>query len=239
MTDVVSVAYVMQGARDAIAAGLPHIDQQVTAIEAAVNNNPGLAFDLSKTLVESACKAVLAERAIEFASDDDLPKLFKLVTLQLPFLPVAASSAAAARVSLERTLNGLHTAVQGICELRNQCGFASHGSESQRPQLETVQALLAAQAADAIVGFLYRVHRQDRTLPPPARAEYETNDDFNGQVDELHDVIHIFESEFMPSEVLFEMEPQTYRLYLAEFRSAGASADGGEEVPGSGTEVGT
>ena len=27
---------------------------------------------------------------------------------------------------------GLSTAIQGICELRNQCGFASHGSGTPR-----------------------------------------------------------------------------------------------------------
>lgn len=236
MNEPVSAAFVMQGARAAIASGLGYIDRQVTAIEASIEDNPGLAFDLSKTLVESVCKALLADRSIAFASDDDLPKLFKSVTVQLPLLPVGASSATEARASLVRTLNGLHTAVQGICELRNQCGFASHGSEGERPQLEAVQAMLAAQAADVIVGFLYRVHRQDRAVPPSPRAEYETNSDFNDQVDDAHGPIRIFEAEFRPSEVLFELEPQTYRVYLAEFRSdaedsnAGLSAKPAAEV---------
>ena len=83
--------------------------------------------------------------------------------------------------------------------------------------MEPVQALLAAEAADTIVGFLHRVHRQDRTPAIAAQLRYETNSMFNDAVDEAHGSIQIYESGFRPSEVLFQMEPETYRVYLAEF----------------------
>lgn len=225
--------FVMHGARDAMAGGLTHIEQQVEGIERAVVENPGLAFDLAKTVIESACRNVLAERSIAFTENDELPRLFKTATSNLPFLPVEASGAAEVRQSLLQTLNGLHTAIQGICELRNRCGFASHGSGSPRPAMESVQALLAAEAADAIVGFLSRVHRQDRTPPFPPRASYEDNSAFNDSVDEAHGMIRIFELEFRPSEVLYQMEPETYRVYLTEFdtEDAGAEVRGGKAKP--------
>jgi hypothetical protein len=226
----------MHGARDAIAGGLTHVDQQVKSIEQAVVENPSLAFDLAKTLVESVCRAVLGERNIAFSEDDDLPKLFKTASRHLPFLPPTASGEAEVRDSLKRTLGGLSTAVQGICELRNKCGFASHGPGAPRPPMETVQALLAAEAADTIVGFLHRVHRQDRTPPPSSGALYDDNPEFNDSVDEAHGMVRIFEVEFRPSEVLFQMEPESYRVYLAEFD---AEAEKDEATnPGNGpTEV--
>jgi hypothetical protein len=209
-------SFSMQGARAAIDGGLAHIGQHVEGIEQAVATNPGLAFDLAKTLVESVCRTVLDERSMAYDEADELPKLFKAVSGCLPFLPTAASGEAKARESLKRTLSGLSTAIQGICELRNQCGFASHGSGRPRPALEGVQALLAAQAADAIVGFLHRVHLLDRNPPPPP-LRYETNQAFNDYVDETHEPFRVFEIELQPSRVLFEMEPETYRMYLAEF----------------------
>jgi hypothetical protein len=132
MAELRATPFVMHGARDAIAGGLTHVEQQVKSIEQAVVENPGLAFDLAKTLVESVCRAVLGERNITFSEDDDLPKLFKMASLHLPFLPPSASGEAGVRDSLKRTLGGLSTAIQGICELRNQCGFASHGSGALR-----------------------------------------------------------------------------------------------------------
>jgi hypothetical protein len=211
----------MQGARAAIDGGVAHIDRHVEGIEQAIADNPGLAFDLAKTLVESVCRKVLDDRSIPYTEADDLPQLFRAVCRCLPFLPATASGEAEVRESLRRTLNGLSTAIEGICELRNQCGFASHGSGRPRPALEGVQALLAAQAADAVVGFLHRVHLLDRSPPPPP-LRYETNQAFNDHVDETHEPFRVFEIELQPSRVGFEMEPETYRVYLAEFEPAQA-----------------
>lgn len=209
--------FVMHGARDALTAGLAHIEEQVQSIERAVVEKPALAFDLAKTLVESACRTILTERKIAHSDEDDLPKLLKTASNNLPFLPPAASGETEVRKSLLQTLNGLSTAIQGICELRNRCGFASHGSDQARPAMEATQALMAAEAADTIIGFLHRVHRQDRTPPTSPRAHYDANKAFNDSVDESQGPIRILETEFRASEVLFLMEPETYRIYAAEF----------------------
>lgn len=209
--------FVMHGARDAFEAGLTHIEEQVRSIELAVVENPALAFDLARTLVETVCRTILTERKVGYSEDDDLPKLFKTASNHLPFLPPTASSESEVRKSLKQTLSGLSTAIQGICELRNQCGFASHGSDKPRPAMESVQALLAAEAADTIVGFLHRVHRQDRMPPPSPRALYDENQAFNESIDEAHGPIRILDVEFLASEILFQMEPETYRIYAAEF----------------------
>jgi hypothetical protein len=209
--------FTMHGARTAMAGGWSHIEEQVKGIERAVGENPGLAFDLAKTVVESACRTILVERRIVFAADDDLPKLFKAVTTGLPLLPVAASSEAEARKSLAQTLSGLHTALQGVCELRNAWGFASHGSSGPRPLMESVQALLAAQAADAIVGFLYRVHRQEGVTLPARGLAYDDHEAFNSYVDEANEVVRIFSLEYRPSEVLFSIDLEAYRDLLAGF----------------------
>jgi hypothetical protein len=233
MAETSTAPFVMHGARDAIASGLAHIEQQVASIELAVVENPGLAFDLAKTLIESVCRMVLGERNIAYSEDDDLPKLFKTASQNLPFLPQTASGESEVRESLKRTLGGLSTAILGICQLRNQCGFASHGSGSPRPPMESVQALLAAEAADTIVGFFHRVHRQDRTPTMTPRDLFEDNSKFNDSIDEIHGTIRIYEAQFRPSEVLFQMEPESYRVYLAEFNtgSEGSEASGkGEEA---------
>ena len=225
MAESSSAPFVMLGARDAIAGGLTHIEEQVKSIERAVVENPGLAFDLAKTVVESACKTILSERKISFGSDEDLPKLFKTVTLNLPLLPVAASGEAEARKSLVQTLSGLHTALQGVSELRNAYGFASHGSDAPRPAMESAQALLVAQAADAIIGFLHRVHHQDRAIVAVVRLEYDGNSAFNTYVDEANDVVRIFDLGYRPSEVLYSVDKEAYRDLLSRFEPEGDDSD--------------
>ena len=218
MPETPSYRFVMYGARTAVAGGLFHIQQQVEALESAINENTGLAFDLAKTIIESTCRTILSDRRIGFEPDDDLPGLFKTTRNTLPFLPATASGSSDVRKSLAQTLGGLTAAVQGICELRNECGFASHGSDGPRPVLESVQAMLAAEAADTIVGFLYRVHTQEREVAPAKSDPYSSNLDFNEYVDEIHERVIVFDEDFPPSRVLFEMAPEPYRLYLAEYR---------------------
>ena len=225
MAEPAAAPFVMHGAREAMAGGLAHIEEQVKGIELAVIENPGLAFDLAKTLVESTCRAVLGERSVDYAATDDLPSLFRIATRNLTFLPPTASDATEVRKSLLQTLAGLNTAIQGICELRNKCGFASHGSGEPRPAMEAVQALLAAEAADAIVGFIHRVHRQDRTSPLASGPIYDDNTTFNDYVDEAFGPLTIFEVPFRPSEVLFRMEPETYRIALSEFDRGDAESE--------------
>jgi hypothetical protein len=210
--------FAMHGARGAVAAGLEHIEQQVVALERAVSENPGLAFDLAKTLIESTCRTILAERSITYEVTDELPRLFTATSNSLPFLPASASGSIEVRKSLAQTLNGLKTAVQGVCELRNACGFASHGSEGPRPVLESVQAMLAAEAADAIVGFFYRVHQQDRSPSALEGNVQERDVDFDSYVDDQFPTVQIFQEDFTASKILFELAPEPYRLYLHEYR---------------------
>jgi hypothetical protein len=217
--------FVMYGARAAIVSGLSHIEEQVKSIERAVMEHPGLAFDLAKTIVESTCRAILSERGVAFEHSDDLPHLFKRVTMSLQILPVTASGEATARRSLQQTLNGLHTALQGVCELRNAYGFASHGTGAARPLMESVQALLAAQAADAIVGFLHRVHRQDRSSLSSTRLHYDDHGEFNVYVDDANDQVRIFDLTYRPSEVLFVVDKDAYRDLLSDYQPSDAGPE--------------
>jgi hypothetical protein len=232
MPETVERKFVMHGARGAIDSGLEHISAQVDALEGAIEENPALAFDLAKTLVESTCKTILADRSISYSNDDDLPKLFKSVSNSLPFLPPSESANINARNSLRQTLGGLSTAVQGICELRNSCGFASHGSEGPRPQLEAVQAMLAAEAADTIVGFFYRVHRQGSAAPSPETLVLQNDPEFDAYIDDLHPKVTIFREDFASSRILFDLAPEPYRLYLAEYKQ-----DKAEEEKETGAEA--
>lgn len=210
--------FVMHGARAAVGGGMLHIEEQVKALELAVVQNTGLAFDLARTLVESTCKTIITERGSVFDKNDDLHKLFKTATLCVPFLPVASADDAGARKSLQQTLKGLNTALQGVCELRNTFGFASHGSDGPRPVMEQIQALLVAQAADAIIGFLYSVHRQDLSRPKTALLEYEDNPQFNEWLDEQCEAVCILLlPPYRPSDVLFNVDREAYRDLLMDF----------------------
>lgn len=218
--------FVMHGARGGIADGFTHIEEQVKGIEQAVFENPALAFDLARTLIESVCRKILEQRNVDYENRYDLPKLFKLV-IRAASSSQSESSEGSVDQGLMKTMSGLQTTIQGICELRNQYGFASHGSGSPRPKVEIFQALPVAQAADAVIGFLCHMHRQGHTQPSEPRfqankdfGDYKDNEEFNEYIDDKFNHIKIFDADFSASEILFQMEPDTYRIYLTEFNDS-------------------
>ena len=201
MAEIRNSTFSMQEAREAIAEGFTNIEQQVIGIEEAVDKNPHLAFDLAKTLIESTCRILLKERSIEFSNTDTVPKLFKLVRSSLDFFPPNSSNDRKVDKSLKIALAGLSNTVNAICELRNLCGFASHGFDSTKPGVETMHAILVAKLADSIVGFLYRIHRRDIVLSVKSELEFDKNSTFNEYLDETYGPFQIRDAEFRPSAV--------------------------------------
>ncbi len=208
----------MHGARDAIAHGFDELTEHVIAIENALDDNPGLAIDLARTVTEMTCRRILAECKVQYSHEADLPALFRQVRHIVSMLPPYASGEASVRDSLNQVLNGLNTAVQGISALRNQAGFVSHGHPYGPPRMERLQALLAATSADAIVGFLYGAHTYDRTASSDeAVPAYGVNQAYNDFIDEIYGTLEVFDSSFQASDILFQMEPTTYSIHLTEF----------------------
>jgi hypothetical protein len=70
----------------------------------------GLAFDLAKTLLESACKTVLSERKCNYDNGWDLPKLLKEALGQLRLVPAGLDGEREVSESLRRMAGGLSRA---------------------------------------------------------------------------------------------------------------------------------
>ena len=216
----------MVGARSAVLGGpiVEPIELQIYAIENALVSVPDFAFDLSKTLVESVCKTVLADIGQPADPKWDAPKLLKVTTNHLSLLPRNHPNTSKTRGSVEKTIRGMLQTIQGLCELRNNFGMASHGRDVFAARLDLRQATLAAQAADTIVAFLYRIHRDARSQTPGERVHYEDHSDFNEAFDRAYDVIRLGELELIPSQVLFDVDLEAYKTALNEFIS---ERDGG------------
>lgn len=206
---------VMSATREAVDGGFAQLRSQLDLLETTDPENLGLVFDLARGLIEGTCRRILEERGAPPSNRDDVPSLFRRVTETLPILPPSASQAADVRKSIRQTLNGLNTAVQGICELRNQLGVASHVAAEPPPELGWTHAKMAADTADAVVGFLFRIHMEERV--PAGAPRYGENEAFNQWIDASHDTVRILEAEFPPSLVLHTMDTEAYRTRLVEF----------------------
>ena len=220
----------MVGARANILDGstIEIIDQQVRAIEDAIDRVPDFAFDLAKTLVESVCKTILEDIGRPADPNWDAPRIMKETTTFLSMLPPGHPNAAKARDSITKTLNGLHTTLQGLCELRNDYGLSSHGRDAFSARLDLRHATLAAHAADTIVSFLYRTHRDALRQTPGVRIRYEDHVNFNEAFDLENETIRLGNLEFLPSRVLFHVDREAYRAALNEHFAERVWPDNGD-----------
>jgi len=221
----------MVGARRAILSGpvAESVEQQIHAIERALESVPDFAFDLSKTLVESVCKTVLADMGQPADPSWDGPKLLRETANRLSLLPRNHPDPARARQSVEKTIRGLLQTIQGLCELRNNYGMASHGRDSFSARLDLRQATLAAQAADTIVSFLYRIHHDALMQAPGARVYYEDHADFNEAFDRENEPIRLGNLELLASRVLFHADGEAYKAALNDFIGERDGTDDGDE----------
>lgn len=232
-TATVRVRFQMVGARAAVLDGpiAEAIEQQLHAIENALESVPDFAFDLSKTLVESVCKTVLTDIGQPADPRWDASRLLKETTNRLALLPRNHPDPAKARESVEKTIRGLLQTIQGLCELRNSYGMASHGRDGFAARLDLRQAMLAAQAADTIVSFLYRIHRDALMQKPGARVYYEDHSDFNEAFDRDNETIRLGDLELLASRVLFHTDREAYKAALNDYIAERDAPKGGDAPP--------
>lgn len=212
-----SPEFVMAGAREVVGGSATHLLRQIATLEGAIVDTPALAFDLAKSLVESVCKTILADRGQEIDHTLDMPKLFRETLRYLQILPDSHAGDAPIADSLKKTMGGLQSIVAGLCELRNREGLASHGRDGYSRSLESVQAQFAARSADALIHYLLNAHRNYPNQSPKRRVQYHDNTGFNGYLDESNEKVVISGFEYLPSYVLFNVDDEAYKDLLGDY----------------------
>ena len=224
--------FVMSGCRELLSSACcgPHVLRLVEAIEGAVFDMPPLAFDLAKSLIETACKGIMQDRGIALEGSPELPRLLRETLSCMGMLRQGRGDTAAACDGLRKTINGLQTVIHGLCELRNQEGL-SHGREPSHVPLGCIHALMAARSADAVVHFLIATHSQSLPKVEIEPLEYPDNEAFNDLIDDQHSPVTVCGLTYKPSEVLFMVDPGAYEELLRAFldeQSTNDSSHAGE-----------
>ena len=136
--------------------GSSYLTQQITRMEASVEQDPELAIGTAKELVETVCKTILEERGED--PKGEMPVLVKRTRKALSLLPDDVSDKAKGKEAVNRTFNGLSLVIQSIIELRNLYG-AGHGrSAKSHKGIQPRHARLATGAAATLASFLFETH---------------------------------------------------------------------------------
>lgn len=195
------------------------VEWAIREIEANVKDRPGLVFDYAKSLIETTCKTIFKEMGKSADEGWSVQQLARFTMKAVVRVPDGHPDPASAKNRLETALSGLVGVVHGLGELRNLDGELGHGKEADRITLEACHAEFAARSADAVIKFLVEAHRNAQEADGAAPAiSYFENPEFNDYVDELHPAVSILAGQYKASEVLFQMDRQTYKDARDEYR---------------------
>lgn len=117
--------------------------------------DPEGAITAARTLLETVCKHILDDDAAvdtSYGPNDDLPKLYHLVSLQLGIAPSQHTENI-----FKQILGGCNAVVTGLGALRNKAGDA-HGQGRKAVRVQTRHAALAVNLAGAMSSFLVETH---------------------------------------------------------------------------------
>lgn len=218
--------FIMHGAREVIDEGAPTIVRQVDRLEQAMRNNDvGLVFDFSKSLVETTCITILEDRGIAYSKTENFHQLVKLTVDNLPVVPKSHENIPEIKESLKTFMNGINAMMKGLSEIRNREGLASHGKDAYALQLDNVQAHLIARSVDALVNFLFKVHRGYPGSHAVRGIRYYDHQDLNEMIDGSNEVVSIFDYCYKASEVLYNTDLEAYCTLLSEMGDKGESID--------------
>lgn len=131
------------------------------AIRRSVEDPEG-AITAARTLLETVCKHILDDDALDtsYGPNDDLPKLYHLVSLQLSIAPSQHTENI-----FKQILGGCNAVVTGLGALRNKAGDA-HGKGRNAVRVQTRHAALAVNLAGAMASFLVETHSARQVSSP-------------------------------------------------------------------------
>ena len=223
---IVTTSFTLPSSRDVseMTAGALRIQHLIEFIEDATEKSPDAVFDLSRSLIDTICKSILADLDVHVPKRkgtlDFLNATINALKLDLEYSESDSSTDDPVGI----TANGLYEAMRGISKLRNQQGMIAHGKDAYAPSSDNIQAQFVARAADAIVHILYRTHRKQVEQGTRSRICYKDYETENRQIDESYGDDHLIDlvQEFRVSEVLYKLDMEAYRNALIEVKNESA-----------------
>jgi hypothetical protein len=136
------------------------VHREVERLLANVETDPADVLTSAKSLIESVCRAILADLGQQPGSNTpEFSQLARQTFGQLRLLPDQVSNQSKGAEVVKRILQNIGSVLQGLAELRNLYGDA-HGRGPGSKGLEARHARLAAGIAGSLATFLLETHEK-------------------------------------------------------------------------------
>lgn len=134
-----------------------YLSAQIDLMLKMQSENPTEAIGKAKELIESCCKTVLDENAVEWDKNWDVGQLTGETVKLLKLMPRDIPDAAPSATEMKAILGNLRAIATNLAALRNPYG-SGHGKSATYRGLEERHAKLAVGSSITLVSFLWDTH---------------------------------------------------------------------------------
>lgn len=145
-----------------------HLQEEISRLESAVEEDPALAIGTAKELIETCCKTIFSERGIPYSTNAELSELTKATFKALKLAPEDVPETKKGSASIKRILSNLSSVSNEINQLRNLYG-TGHGKEADATGLGPRHSKLVVGSSATLVRFLFESHQEQtnhQNFPP-------------------------------------------------------------------------
>lgn len=192
----------------------------IEAIQTAyLDDESGVLVGQCKSLIESFAKSILDEFNVDVGSSPTIGKLTKKAVQALGIGKETDNPTKTREAYLKLVTSfsqNIETAVKGIGELRNDYCPLAHGRSIYQNKLDMSYAVFVANQTDSLVWFLHEL-RLRSLAPKDIIVERDIkHDDF---LDEMYDSVDILGDTYLPSEILWHVNPDKYHESLIDVKA--------------------
>jgi abortive infection Abi-like protein len=192
----------------------------VEALEASIEGQPAFCLQNVRTLFEAAHATIAPQLGVTFGRNSGFPGRMRRVIEALDFSISDHPDAAKIHSTITALLKGIDDTAVALADLSNIPNMR-HGGSLDWGTLERQHAAMLGGLCDALVSFLFDVAWRrpavGSAVPEPDR--YEDFAAFNAWLDDEHQNVEIAGSLFLPSKILYLLDPTQYEAARLDWRT--------------------
>ena len=185
--------------------------RHVEALEATILGEPQLCLHRVRSLFEAVHETIAPQLGIDISDTVEFPtrnsRIIKALDFSVPNHPAAERI----NTAIGKLLGSINGTAAALAELSNIPNLR-HGGSLDWGTLERQHAIMLGGLCDTLVSFLFDVAWSRAPAAPisPEPAHYEDYSEFNSSLDDEYDVVVIAGSTFLPSRILYSLDPIHY-----------------------------
>jgi hypothetical protein len=203
----------------------------VEALERSIESQPAFCLQNVRTLFEAAHATIAPQLGVAFGRSSGFPGRMRGVIEALDFSIADHPEAARINTTIAALLKGVDDTAVALADLSNIPNMR-HGGSLDWGTLERQHAAMLGGLCDALVSFLFDVawRRPQSNGVEPEPDRYEDFTAFNTALDDDHPTIEIAGSLFLPSKILYLLDPTQYEAAPLDWQAQQAIDAAGQEM---------